>query len=127
MDELSKFGRFFLTEREAATRLRDATRAYYRFLGNSVWEFRNREFWDYHIRHVRALGYPPDYAQIAGFAVMRLLDMVGNPLRTVQGAFRRLAERRARRSASLAQSHGPAPSAPSHKPASSAHANAITR
>jgi glycosyltransferase involved in cell wall biosynthesis len=127
MDELTKYGRIYLTEEEFTERLRDATRAYYRFLGSNVWEFRPREFWDYHLKHVKALGYPPNYARIAGFAVLRLLEMAGNPLRTVQGAARRVTERRARRrAAAAAQSHGPAPTASSHGPAPSARASAVT-
>jgi len=127
MDELSKFGRIYLTEQQAAERLREARHSYYRFLGSNVWEFRSREFWDYHLRHVKALGYSPDYGLIAGYAFLRLFDMVGNPLRTIQGAGRRLAERRRRRSKSQAQSHGPAPTGSSHGAASSAQANAATR
>ena len=91
MDEVTKFGPVYLTEREYADRLRQATREYYRFLANAVFELRSREFWHYHLRHVPAMGYPVQYGRIALYMALRVVDVVFNPKRTIEGAVRRLA------------------------------------
>jgi glycosyltransferase involved in cell wall biosynthesis len=96
VDELTKFGPVYLTERERATRLREAWRAYYQLLGRSLFEFRSKEFWHYHLEHVASLGHIISYPRLALFAAFRLADVVCNPLRTVQGIVRRLAERTSR-------------------------------
>jgi glycosyltransferase involved in cell wall biosynthesis len=93
VDDLTKFGPTYLTPQELGPRLRQAWRDYYRFLGRSVLEMRNREFWHYHLVHVRALGYELSYARIALHTVYRVADVVFNPLRTLQGLVRRLRER----------------------------------
>jgi len=90
VDELTKYGPVYLTPEEHATRLREAWREYYRFLGNNVVALRGREFWDYHLRHVRALGYRVSYPRVALHAAFRIADALFNPLRTLRGAFRRL-------------------------------------
>jgi glycosyltransferase involved in cell wall biosynthesis len=90
VDEVTKFGRFYLNEHEYQTRLREVTREYYRFLGKSVIDLRNREFWDYHLRHFKAMGYPPNYPRIGLHALLYLFDLVGNPKRTIEGIWRRV-------------------------------------
>ena len=91
LDEITKFGPVYLTPAELRQRQREVTRRYYQFLARNVFEFRGREFWDYHRRHVKALGYPINYVRLAGVASLRLLDMILNPKRTVEGAVRRAA------------------------------------
>jgi glycosyltransferase involved in cell wall biosynthesis len=90
LDEITKFGPIYLTPDEHAARLRAVRRAYYRFLGRAVLEFRGREFWDYHLRHVAAMGYRVDRWRVAVATLSSLLDMLLNPKRTVEGAIRRL-------------------------------------
>jgi glycosyltransferase involved in cell wall biosynthesis len=93
LDEITKFGPVYLTPDEYETRLRETTRAYYRFLAMNLFEFRGREFWDYHLRHVKALGYPVDYGRLAWYALQRLADIALNPKRTIEGVWRRLRQR----------------------------------
>jgi glycosyltransferase involved in cell wall biosynthesis len=92
--EVTKFGPIVLTDDEFKARLEEVTRNYYRMLGRSVVPPRNREFWDYHFKHVKALGYPLSSARIAWYAALRLLDLIGNPKRTVENMIRRRAEKR---------------------------------
>jgi glycosyltransferase involved in cell wall biosynthesis len=113
MHEVTRFGAHYLSEDERVACLRKVTHAYYRFLGESVWELHAREFWDYHLKHVRKMGYPARYGLIGWYALLRVLDLVGNPLRTVSGAVRRVANTRARKAIPLAESHGPTPTASS--------------
>lgn len=93
LDEITKFGPVYLTPDEQAIRLNEVTRAYYRFLAMNVFEFRRREFWDYHLRHVKALGYPVRYGRLAWYALLRLLDIALNPKRTIEGVWRRVRQR----------------------------------
>ena len=113
MDELKKFGAAYLTQEELAEQLNEATHAYYRFLGESVWELRSKEFWDYHLKHVKSLGHAPRYALIAWYALLRFLDFVGNPLRSLRGLARRLVVRRREpQPEQRSESYGPKPTAP---------------
>jgi hypothetical protein len=90
VSEITKFGPVYLTPEEHAARLREVTRDYYRFLGRSVLEFRGREFWHYHLTHMRGLGFPVSYPRVGLHVVGRLLDLLLNPKRTVEGAVRRV-------------------------------------
>jgi glycosyltransferase involved in cell wall biosynthesis len=90
LDEITKFGPIYLTPEEYAVRLREVTRAYYRFLAMNVFEFRKREFWHYHRTHFKAMGYPLQYGRLAWYSVLRFLDLLLNPKRTLGGALRRL-------------------------------------
>jgi glycosyltransferase involved in cell wall biosynthesis len=93
IDELTKFGPAYLTPDEMRMRLAEATREYYRFLGRSVFDFRGREFWDYHTTHARQLGYPLRYGRLTLHTALALLDLVLNPKRTVEGLSRRIARK----------------------------------
>ncbi len=93
VDEVTKFGPFYLTPDEYRRRRREVTRAYYRFLGESLFAFRGREFWHYHLAHFKAMGYPISYPRVAVNGVLRLADLVLNPKRTIEGAVRRLGAR----------------------------------
>jgi len=93
LDEVTKFGPVYLTPQECAVRLKEVTRAYYRLLGSSAVALRGREFWDYHLRQVRGMGYRLSYARIAWHAALRIADIVGNPKRTIEAVFRRLSDR----------------------------------
>lgn len=88
--EVLRFGPVYLTPDERAARLRDVTRTYYRFLARSVLEFRGREFWEYHLRQVRELGYAVSYPRLALAVVGRIADILLNPKRTIEGVIRRL-------------------------------------
>jgi hypothetical protein len=96
LDEVTKFGPLFLTEQEFKARLNEVTRAYYRFLGHNVVPPRNREFWDFHLRHVKAMGYQLSYARIALHAILRILDQIGNPKRTIESVIERFSQTWAR-------------------------------
>ena len=93
VDEVSKFGPIFLTDQEFKARLNEVTRDYYRMLGRSVLPLRDREFWDYHLRHFKAMGYPPSYARIGWNAVLRVLDLLGNPKRTIETVIQRISQK----------------------------------
>jgi glycosyltransferase involved in cell wall biosynthesis len=91
--EVRKFGRYFLTEDEYRRRLKEVTGAYYRFLAFRALHAPGREFWDYHFKHVKALGYNVSRWRLGWYVVERLLDMLLNPKRTLGGLGQRAAER----------------------------------
>jgi hypothetical protein len=90
VDEITKFGPVYLTKDENDRLRRELWWRYYRFLGAAVVDLRGKEFWHYHLVHFRAMGYRLSYARIAWNALLRILDMIGNPKRTIQGGFRLL-------------------------------------
>lgn len=96
IDELSRFGPIYLTPAEVATRLRSATRDYYRFLARSALELRGREFWHYQIDRARAMGHPLHYGRLARYVAYQMVDMLLNPKRTIEGVVRRLGQLPAR-------------------------------
>ncbi len=117
VDEVSKFGPVYLTAEEHRTKLKEVWKSYYAFLGRAVLEFRGREFWHYHLVHVRQMGYPLSRARIALHAVYRLADIVFNPLRTLRGLVRRVG--------GVVASRRPAP--PPERPAAMTLTDAGTR
>ena len=131
--EVTRFGTFYLTPDEFKDRLGKYTRGYYRFLGENVWEFRRREFWDYHLIHVKKLGHAPRYSLIAWYAFLHLLILAGNPLSSVNGFIRRVADWRTGKAMQQAESHGPAPetrsqgSAPAHRSSGPASTVRVTK
>jgi hypothetical protein len=103
LDEVTKFGPFYLSRDEHATRLREVTRNYYRFLARSVLEFRGREFWHYHDTHLKAMGYAIRWPRLAFHVLGRVADIVLNPKRTLESIARRLRSTRVAPEASPAR------------------------
>ncbi len=90
VEELTRFGAIYLTNKERELRLRQATKVYYRFLAQSVFELRGREFWDYHRDRMRQLGVGIDYVKLGTYVLYRIVDAILNPKRTVEGLMRRV-------------------------------------
>jgi glycosyltransferase involved in cell wall biosynthesis len=88
--EVTKFGPLVLNGAQFKKRLRDATNDYYRLLARSVVPLRNQEFWDYHRNQVKAMGYPLNYGRLTLSTVARILDLLGNPKRTIENVFQRM-------------------------------------
>lgn len=87
---IQKHGRHYLGEWEYEQVVRKRLKAYYRFLGTSVLrlrksEFRARwpEFWGFHTKALRDLGYPISYARVAGGAAAVLYNAVLDKLHIV--------------------------------------------
>lgn len=84
LHEVKKFGPLVLSATEYRSCVRRVERNYYRMLGRALLPPRNREFWAYHLGHFREQGYPPRYWRIALHALLRILDALGNPKRTIE-------------------------------------------
>jgi glycosyltransferase involved in cell wall biosynthesis len=94
------FGPFYLTPAEFKKRLKEVTHAYYRFLAYEAVHFAHQELWDYHFKRVKAMGYEVSRTRLAWYVAALLLDMAGNPKRTIEGLVRRIVDKLRRQAAS---------------------------
>ncbi len=93
IEELVEFGPVFLTDDELRQRLDESTSEYYRFLARSVFDFREREFWQLHGERLKKLGIPLDRARLARAATAHFFDLVLNPKRTIENVYKRVTDR----------------------------------
>lgn len=90
IEELTRFGPIYLTPEERERCLSQATKAYYKFLAQSVLELRGKEFWRYHRERLQQLGASIDYFKLSRYIVYRLLDGLLNPKRAIETVMRRI-------------------------------------
>jgi glycosyltransferase involved in cell wall biosynthesis len=90
VDEVRKFGPFYLTPEELEHRLREVTDRYYDYLAKSALGFPTQEFWDYHFKRVKLMGYEVSRTRLAWYIFLRVFDIIGNPKRTIEGGWRRV-------------------------------------
>ena len=72
---LVRYGPVFLTEAEYRMRFQREFANYYRFLARSAFEFREREFWNYHQATLKKLGYPLSRIRLAKAVLLSLLNL----------------------------------------------------
>lgn len=82
VDFLKRFGRIYLTPEESERRLRQAEHAYYSMLGQAVFEFRGKEFWDFQRHRAADSDTGINNWRVARHAFYHILDVVLNPLNT---------------------------------------------
>lgn len=70
---LKEYGPTFLSDEEYEKRFKKAMKDYYRFLGRSVFELREKAFWDYHKNRLKRLGNPLSWARLAKASFLELL------------------------------------------------------
>jgi len=68
--DLVKHGPFYLTPAELQRCLKLHMRRYYNFLGRSVWQGRDKQFWAYHERKLREVGLSLNRARLWQWAFM---------------------------------------------------------
>lgn len=85
--ELVKYGPKYLTTEELDARIRRHLRNYYAYLGEQVYNGRDRKFWEYHENKLAELGYPLSKTRLAAAAASHALEFV-NPKSVVKGAMR---------------------------------------
>lgn len=91
--ELTNFGPIYLTRQEYVRRLKEVQHTYYTFLAHNLLGFPGREFWRYHFVHLAKQGLRVSRLRLAFYVLLRVVDLVGNPKRTLEGAGRRAALR----------------------------------
>ena len=77
---LEKYGPVYLNESEYKDALRKKIRGYYKFLGESIFQRKGKEFWDFHTKGLKELGFSMSYGKVilASVAVLynRFLEMI---------------------------------------------------
>lgn len=73
---LKKYGPVYLSREEYEKRLAGRIGAYYGFLGESVFQRRGREFWDYHREGLRNLGLPLSWVKLTRASIKELYSML---------------------------------------------------
>ena len=64
--------------------MEDKLREYYRVLGDSVLEGKNKEFWDYHKKRLSECGLTLDRGRLARALISLGMNALLNPKRTIE-------------------------------------------
>jgi glycosyltransferase involved in cell wall biosynthesis len=94
ISDLLAYGSFYLTEAEAKRRLAEIMDYYYKYLAVGVVNMRGRDFWRYHGEKLTSLGYPLDRLKLTRAVLLKFIDLLLNPKRTVEELLRRAHARR---------------------------------
>ena len=86
---LTKYGLIYLDNDEYEKRLQKVLEGYYAFWARSVFELREKAFWDYHRNEFEELGYPISSVKLIKATFLQLL----NPRETARRVKRALKER----------------------------------
>ena len=81
---LTMYGSIYLTNQEYEHRLQELMGAYHRFLGYSIFQLRDKAFWDYHRSIFKELGFSPNWIKITKASILRLIKAVIKPAETAQ-------------------------------------------
>ena len=83
---LKRYGRSYLDEREYEARVDTRLREYYTFLGRNLYAGRDIEFWRFHYRALKAIGYPLDYRRLVRASLEEDKQVHAlHPLKTIGG------------------------------------------
>jgi glycosyltransferase involved in cell wall biosynthesis len=88
-----QYGPRFLSDHERKKHLRAATDFYGQFLGGCCFQFRGKEFWDFQRKGLAAVGSDFWSLGLPKYIVLELVDIIGNPKKTI-GRLIRLARSR---------------------------------
>ena len=85
LDRLVTFGPTFLSQEELSARLKDHLATYYQYLADSVFAFREKEFWAYHRAKMKSAGHPLSLLRLLTAVCSKAMNCLLNPKRTVEG------------------------------------------
>ena len=91
LSDLREYGPWYLTAEEIDARAKELLHNYYNFLSESVFQFRDKQFWQYHKRRLAECGYPLSAMRLTVGSLVQLADLVLNPTHTLANVARRLA------------------------------------
>lgn len=92
VDRIDLFIRYaptFLTREEFKGRLEEILCDHYSALAAAVFNFRSREFWDYHESRLREIGLNFDKARFVRAVIYKMADLLLNPKQTIEKILRR--------------------------------------
>ncbi len=87
---LKKYGPIYLTREEYNKCLKYHMQRYYLFLGQSLLWTREKQILDYHKNGMRALGYPYSRTRLLKVVFLEVLDILGNPKKTLERTARKI-------------------------------------
>jgi glycosyltransferase involved in cell wall biosynthesis len=82
LEHMTKYGRFFLSEKEYETGMKKRSDSYYAFLGSRMFRHNEKGFWDYHRNGLQRLGLTLSMGSLAKAVAAEILSMAMNPLDT---------------------------------------------
>ena len=90
ISDILEYGGKYLSTEERARRIDEWLDHYYIFLVRSALIFRERQFWTYHKKTLKTLGYPLSVVRLSKAISITVLDLLLNPKQTVELVMRRL-------------------------------------
>jgi glycosyltransferase involved in cell wall biosynthesis len=90
IDLLKKFGPEYLSREEYEERLKVRMGEYYKFLGKSIFYFRDKSFWEQNKKECEKIGIPFSYLKTAGASFRELMTLILNPISSFQKVLRRI-------------------------------------
>jgi len=73
LDLFLRYGPNFLSAEEYSNHLDRKTAEYYRFLSNCLFDLRGKDFWRYHEKFCRNIGFPINRTKLAGIALKHFI------------------------------------------------------
>ena len=89
LDLLARYGPVYLNPKEYRSHLKFKFFDYYRFLSYSLFQLREREFWKYHYRTLKEMGYSFNVVQLVAVAIR---EFIRQPIPMLLALFRSLAK-----------------------------------
>lgn len=89
LEIFKKYGHVYLNEEEYKLRSKWVMRSYYRFLSQSLFELKSKEFWNYHRSELKRLGYPFSKSAMARALLLETLNLHETAIRIIQAARQR--------------------------------------
>ena len=89
LDLLIKYGPVYLSSREYKSRLKEKISEYYSFLAKSLFQFREKEFWNYHKKTLTEIGHPFSIAKLTKASLFQLIKRPKASLELILGATRK--------------------------------------
>ena len=90
LGDLLAYGTFYMTSDELGSCLKSHMDKYYKFLALSAVNFGGKDFWRYHQRRLKELGYPINRIMLFKSLVIKIVDLLLNPKRTLESLLRRV-------------------------------------
>ena len=93
LNDLVRYGPFYLTPDEMKHRVDAVLEEYYAFLSKAFLNRRDQQFWNYHQRRLEDAGHSLSYLHLTRKLIATVFDLLLNPKATTEKTARRLARR----------------------------------
>jgi glycosyltransferase involved in cell wall biosynthesis len=90
LNDLIRYGSFYLSKSELDTQLKRQLSGYHQFLAASILQFREKEFREYHTSRLRELGYPLTAWAVFKAGIIKAFREIVNPGQAINKLHKRL-------------------------------------